>query len=457
MARPVVAVAPQHMFADRHHQRLERHGRLHSRGAPTAIGFINGVWSRCMEQPMVNGRPHYVKLPRDGDPTWPSDVACLRIFFEANLWRIASFDNQHIYGAAQSDAEHPNTVSREDWLILSTETRMLEPWIDFMISCEGPNTEEKPFLLEELGIDFFLRIQLKSRKVIWFTDPSTGAVYHSAAKSTAGEGGRMQPGKRYCHLCRKCISANNFQSQHLAHLHRPSQPLQLNAIPANEDMVKLQWTPPSRDGGLALTGYRLSISFDDGKTWTSSLDVDIEAVSAADPSSPSVSISLAQLNCIRPVGSRAPYRFAIAATNRAGIGFLSEPSPPVMPSQTSANESADAFSAPTRISRFSSMSERLSEQLSRLSAAMGMEISGRSSLSRRTGGERKTGKERFTSGDTVDMEMLEEEDDNEMRIDLADLLAFTSQRSQWKKMWPFCVAISAMSKGAAGGVSSERN
>ena len=41
---------------------------------------------------------------------------------------------------------------------------MLEAWPDFALACEGPNTEAKPFLLDELGVDFFLRIQLKSRK-----------------------------------------------------------------------------------------------------------------------------------------------------------------------------------------------------------------------------------------------------------------------------------------------------
>jgi hypothetical protein len=56
-------------------------------------------------------------------------------------------------------------------------------------------------MMEELGRDFFLRVQL-TRKVVWFVCPSSGNVYHSAAKP-GGPGGRAKPGKRYCHLCKK--------------------------------------------------------------------------------------------------------------------------------------------------------------------------------------------------------------------------------------------------------------
>lgn len=55
--------------------------------------------------------------------------------------------------------------------------------------------------MEEIGRDFFLRVQL-TRKVVWFVCPTSGNVYHSAAKP-GGPGGRAKPGKRYCHLCKK--------------------------------------------------------------------------------------------------------------------------------------------------------------------------------------------------------------------------------------------------------------
>ena len=66
----------------------------------------------------------------------------------------------------------------------------------------------------ELGLDFFLRVHL-TRKVVWFRCPTANEVYHSAAKPNKGEGGsRQRPGKRFCSLCNKCFSANNFHSQH---------------------------------------------------------------------------------------------------------------------------------------------------------------------------------------------------------------------------------------------------
>jgi hypothetical protein len=40
-----------HLFAEQHHERLERHGRLRSRGASYALAFVNGTWQRCLHQP----------------------------------------------------------------------------------------------------------------------------------------------------------------------------------------------------------------------------------------------------------------------------------------------------------------------------------------------------------------------------------------------------------------------
>lgn len=319
------------MAASANQSTYERHAVLRSRGAPPTLTFINGVWSRCLQEPWINQKPHYIKQPQPGEDGWPQGLTCLHVFYDGSLWRISSDDDQSVFAVANTDAEHPNTVSRDDWLLLSASSRMLEAWPDFALACEGPNTEAKPFLLDELGVDFFLRIQLKSRKVIWFTDPISGVVFHSAAKSTSAQGGRMQPGKRYCHLCKKCISANNFHSQHLAHLHRPGRPLGLLALPDHRGNVELQWMPPTSDGGLRLTGYRLSVSFDNGVTWANNLDLDIDAVSGsgANPPGPSAAISLAQLAALCPPGTRPAYRFAVAASNRAGTGAASESSPPI--------------------------------------------------------------------------------------------------------------------------------
>lgn len=190
----------------------------------------------------------------------------------------------------------------------------LEAWPDFEIVTEGPNTEEEPFLLEEIGVDFFLRVQLKTRKVIWFESPA-GEVYHSAAKP-GGAGGRAKPGKRYCHICHKCFSANNFQTQHLANLHRPTAPSDLTCVPDGAGGVHLWWKPPPPPpcGEPELAAFQLRFSIDGGVSW----QVGIENTDSPEP-------------CAR-VGNLSPghaYLFMVAAINAAGMGDFSPPSPPL--------------------------------------------------------------------------------------------------------------------------------
>ena len=73
-------------------------------------------------------------------------------------------------------------------------------------------------------------------------------MLHSAAKSTAatGGGGRGQPGKRYCHLCHRCVSANNWVSQHLANTHRAAAPTGLLAISTGDEKTVEVRTLPRR-------------------------------------------------------------------------------------------------------------------------------------------------------------------------------------------------------------------
>mmetsp|Transcript_18728 Transcript_18728/g.52043 ORF Transcript_18728/g.52043 Transcript_18728/m.52043 type:complete len:564 (-) Transcript_18728:908-2599(-) len=424
-----------------------RYGVLRARAAPLHLAFINGDWARDLGRPHLNGRPHYIKLPNESDRTnWPAGLHGLHICYHQGLWRLASIDDRTVFGLAHNDAQHPNTVDRDDWLLISASTGRLEPHLDFSLNTEGPNTERQPFLLEELGNDFFSRVHLKSRKVVWFVDPVTGLTFHSAAKACGGEGGRTVPGKRWCHICEKCISANNFQSQHLTQLHRPSRPVGLTCMYDQTGMVLLEWMAPTTDGGLTMTGYRLHISFDNGVSWTNSLDLDLETTCGNNPhSNPSARIALHQIADVVPLGVQPTYRFAVAGLNRAGSGPVSDCSPPIVGeipnrstlgvssellgyhapnheargslSQASSSIAASLPPQETRpdiitahaetisqpdsklveatdtpaIPRRSSMTERLSaglaaflpERLSeRLSAAMGMDISSRFSSSR---------------------------------------------------------------------------
>jgi len=335
----------------------EFHGTLRARGAPPGVGFINGDWRRDLARPTLNGRPHYIKVASEADAEdFPSGMSCLHVFFDQGCWRLSTLDDwrlstrdgQLIFAVAHNDAEHPNTVDRADWLLLCAQTGQLGPHSDFSLATEGPNTEQQPFLLEELGTDFFFRVQPKSRRVMWFVDPQSGAVVHSAAKACGSDGGRAMPGRRWCHICQKCVSANNFHSQHLAQLHRPGRPLGLLAIPQEEEAVAFQWIAPANTGGMPLTGYRLSISYDDGQTWTRSLDLDRLDLDE-DPGPDhrpdqqhftlSARIPIHQLADNEQVGSRPTYRFAVAGLNRAGCGSASDASPPLLldgsPSQPS--------------------------------------------------------------------------------------------------------------------------
>jgi len=111
----------------------------------------------------------------------------------------------------RSDGQHPNTVDKGSWSLLAS-TSGLAPCDAFDFCTEGPNTPEQPFLMEELGLDYFIRAQPR-KQVIWFEDPSTGQVFHSGAKKAGTHSDK--PGNRYCPMCERCFSANNFKSQHM--------------------------------------------------------------------------------------------------------------------------------------------------------------------------------------------------------------------------------------------------
>ncbi|EOD09124.1 hypothetical protein EMIHUDRAFT_459926, partial [Emiliania huxleyi CCMP1516] len=182
---------------------VHRHGRLLCRGAP--LSFLDGEWVR--QDSDVKSSPRYAH----------SDDPKLHLTSDGAAWRVTrGAGSGEVIAEAASTALHPGTVEVGSWKVFD-RGKELPKSAELEMLCDGPNTEEQPFLMEELGRDFFLRVHL-TRKVVWFVCPATGDIYHSAAKP-GGEGGRSKPGKRYCHLCNKCFSANNFQSQHLVNLH----------------------------------------------------------------------------------------------------------------------------------------------------------------------------------------------------------------------------------------------
>lgn len=281
---------------------MGRYGRLLSRGAP-AGSLLNGEWLR-VDADLV-AHPRYVRR----------DVPELHLFYTGSAWRIVRGSDDpsgELLAEAVSAALHPATVGVSGWSLLEAETGAVRHCPEYEMVCDGPNTELQPFLMEELGRDFFLRVQL-TRKVVWFVCPATGNVYHSAAKP-GGPGGRSRPGKRYCHLCAKCFSANNFQSQHLANLHRPGRPTALVTVPDEAGGVHLLWRPPvdPTGQGPGITGYRVRVSVNDGISW----QVGINDTGTSEARA-----------IITNLVAAVPYRFQVAAVNCAGVGADSEPSP----------------------------------------------------------------------------------------------------------------------------------
>lgn len=197
------------------------HVSLRSHGAPLTLGFLNGEWHRVDPAEGHPPRPRFVKQPLSSDAPWPAGVTSISLTFhrEQEQWCATSDDGQHVFLRAQSRAFHPNTVDSIAWRLCTAtgESGSPEQQVPgFGFAVEGPNTEAEPFQVEELGLDYFLR-KGKNRTVVWFQDPDTKEVFHSAAKGIEGSthSARLLPGKRWCPNCRKSISANNFQHQHL--------------------------------------------------------------------------------------------------------------------------------------------------------------------------------------------------------------------------------------------------
>ena len=74
------------------------------------------------------------------------------------------------------------------------------------------NDKHNPFRMSELGEDFFMNRD--AHNIVWYIDPNTKKVHHSGTKERDGKAG-----KRWCSICQKSVSSNNFLSQHLRTLH----------------------------------------------------------------------------------------------------------------------------------------------------------------------------------------------------------------------------------------------
>lgn len=135
-------------------------------------------------------------------------------------WEVVRGSSTNAKGArlaiAYTTALHPTTVFFFEWLAYECDAarrwRPLE--LTFAhVALRGATSPVHPVTLDRLGLDFFVRHRQTS--VVWFVDPHTGEVQHSGAKACREHG----PGKRYCSLCGRSFSANNFVTQHMRNIH----------------------------------------------------------------------------------------------------------------------------------------------------------------------------------------------------------------------------------------------
>ena len=132
----------------------------------------------------------------------------LMIFWFNNMWVVAQVTVGYVVAAAISTALHPQTVWPGEWYFQTT----LGTWNvlpNFCLRAQLAQSDYHPFLLDDIGVDFFERVQVA--KPIYWIDPN-GRTQCSGAKRLRGV--------RYCSECRENISANNFVSQHICGRHK---------------------------------------------------------------------------------------------------------------------------------------------------------------------------------------------------------------------------------------------
>lgn len=282
---------------------------LVSRGVPNTQPLLRAAaqWLLDAQRPLVNGAPHFVASGGGAQP--------LHLFHGSRGWQIApDLDAAVAYAIAPGvTAAHPNTIRQGEWQLPTEPSGGWAAHPEFHVSAEGPNTEERPFRMEDIGADFFVRV--KTTKLVWFYDPSTGEVVHSGAKN-AGKGAR--PGKRYCPLCCTCFSANNFVSQHIKNVHTPPPPSAPVVLVDGDAGALLQWKPDYGCASAQPSSYAVEFSDDGGLLW----QVAIANTGSADPRARIAALVLGR-----------SYLFRVATIGLAATSIFSAASEPFVAMQ----------------------------------------------------------------------------------------------------------------------------
>ena len=165
------------------------HASIHSVGGED--GALIGEWLRVGAQ--LN---HIVYECED-----------MTLFREYGVWVVvrAGF----VVAKALSSAQHPVTVHSGEWLDASDNVMH---GFEFVLKNFG--SQEHPLEFDDFGIDYFVRKQ--TNRVMWYVDHA-GATVHSGAKANRCD---ARPGVRYCYICDRYFSGNNFRSQHIQNMHK---------------------------------------------------------------------------------------------------------------------------------------------------------------------------------------------------------------------------------------------
>jgi len=290
---------------------------LVSKGAPVEYGRLNTIWEKDTAEPEVNGFPHFTNAK-----------GSLHLFRTLEgLWEIApELDaGTGAFAVARTSACHPNTIKPGEWKL--PEAGGWAAAEGFMVTTEGPNTEDHPFDVQrDLGADFFLRVPRHWQRIVWYRDPSTGEAMHSGAKVA---GAAKKPGKRYCPLCKHSYSANNFVSQHVRKMHTPPAPTAPTLTPDSDRGVILSWSIEGWGAAAAPCSYAVQFSVDGGASWSTGVED---------------TLSEARREHIISLSPEHTYNFRVAAHSIAALGPYSEASEPISGNQIPSGISSQASS-----------------------------------------------------------------------------------------------------------------
>lgn len=163
---------------------------MQSSGSPH--GIADGSWHKCES---MNGRSSYCNNNQ-------------YLHYCSQQWHITCTCDGSTIATSYSFGLHPLTIRKNEWVFWDGCMRRwcFEPQFYFYIS-----DVTEPFMIEDLGEDFFLRTKMST--VVQWIHPITGVVTLSGAKGNP-------PGKKWCPFCQQAFSANNFSSQHMKNVHR---------------------------------------------------------------------------------------------------------------------------------------------------------------------------------------------------------------------------------------------